>query len=105
MDDMTLESYKGGQNGPCAVLDFCSVFALNRRQTKIWVCCNNGPKPNGDGERNGKKRAGNVILYTYEASEDETKKAGEWKKHEELPENKFPLLMLELSQDEVTNYD
>ncbi len=93
-DDMSIETFKAGGVGS-ASLSFCSVFALNRRQTKIWVCCDELGERN-EQENSGvkKKKARGVIMYVH--GDD-----GKWARSDELPEKKFPLLMLELSQDEV----
>ena len=94
-DDMSIETFKAGVKGS-ASLSFCSVFALNRRQTKIWVCRDEvgerNEQDNGGGGK--KKKACGVIMYVH--GDD-----GKWARSDELPEKKFPLLMLELSQDEV----
>ena len=63
-----LHSLFPGESGRRAALSFRSVFALNRRQSRVWVChtapsvTSNG-NSNGNGKNNDKLF--NVTLYTH----------------------------------------
>ena len=74
---MILESHRGGKL--LHPLSFHSVLALSKDQSRVWVCDTQGSHT--------------VAMF----------KCGKkgWAKERTYRENKSPLLMLELSQDEV----
>ena len=78
-----------GESGRRAALSFRSVFALNRRQSRVWVChtapsvTSNG-NSNGNGKNNDKLY--NVTLYTHHISSGEE---ASWKFLTQKVENGF----------------
>ena len=76
---MSLHTFENGFAG--LPLEFHSSFALNKKQTKAWVCTSTkSPKPN------------NVQLLEY--------KSGCWLNVKMYDDNLYPLLQLALSTDE-----
>ena len=79
-----------GESGRRAALSFRSVFALNRRQSRVWVChtapsvTSNG-NSNGNGKNNDKLY--NVTLYTHHISSGEEEAS--WKFLTQKVENGF----------------
>ena len=79
-----------GESGRRAALSFRSVFALNRRQSRVWVC-HTAPSVTSNGNSNGNGKANdklyNVTLYTHHISSSEEEAS--WKFLTQKVENGF----------------
>eukprot|EP00095_Tigriopus_kingsejongensis_P001882 maker-scaffold70_size417918-snap-gene-3.18 protein:Tk01882 transcript:maker-scaffold70_size417918-snap-gene-3.18-mRNA-1 annotation:"leucine-rich repeat and wd repeat-containing protein kiaa1239-like" len=75
--EMTVETYKQGVMG--SSLSFFAGIALNKDHTRVWLC--------------DEEDCHLIREYVW--------KPNGWSKSHEFPDNKHPLLMIELSMDEI----